>query len=111
VTLYQIEKSRGSKVVKKILGKGFKGTLIADFYTSYNPLPQNKKCLAHLFAELADCREELGRRCLPAETEMRRIQTLELISVSYKISYGNIHLLEQSHKPLFYQATFSTYRG
>ncbi len=59
VTLYQINKSRGSKVVKKILGKNFKGTLVADFYTAYNPLPyKQQKCLAHLFRELAECKTE-----------------------------------------------------
>lgn len=57
VTLYQIDKSRGSKVVKKMLGKDYQGTLIADFYTSYNPLPyKQQKCLAHLFRELAECK-------------------------------------------------------
>ena len=57
VTLYQINKSRSHKVVKKILGKNYKGTLISDFYTAYNPLPYKKqKCLAHLFRELAECK-------------------------------------------------------
>jgi hypothetical protein len=47
------------KVVKKILGKNFKGTLITDFYSAYNPLPYKKqKCLAHLFRELQEVKRE-----------------------------------------------------
>ena len=58
-TFYQINKSRGHKVVKKILGKNFKGTLVADFYTAYNPLPyKHQKCLAHLFRELAEVKTD-----------------------------------------------------
>lgn len=36
--LYQIDKSRGSKVVDNILGKEYQGVLISDFYSAYNEL-------------------------------------------------------------------------
>ena len=35
---YQIDKSRGSKVVDNILGKEYHGVLISDFYSAYNKL-------------------------------------------------------------------------
>jgi len=51
-TFYTIEKSRGSNVVREILGEIFNGGIVSDFYSSYS---ENKviskwkqKCLAHL---------------------------------------------------------------
>ena len=45
--LYQIDKSRGSKVVDNILGKEYHGVLISDFYSAYNKLQSLacKRCL------------------------------------------------------------------
>ena len=51
---YQIDKSRGSKVVDNILGKEYQGVLISDFYSAYNQLQARAKqrCLGHLLAEI-----------------------------------------------------------
>jgi transposase len=54
-TLYHVDKSRGSKVVAKLLGEVFGGTLITDFYSAYGRIDcQKQKCLVHLLRELRD---------------------------------------------------------
>jgi len=51
---YTITKSRGSPVVKKVLGTVFNGILICDFYGAYNFLNAlaKQRCFYHLFTEL-----------------------------------------------------------
>lgn len=51
---YLITKSRGSPVVKEVLGIIFKGILICDFYGAYNKLSAlaKQRCFYHLFTEL-----------------------------------------------------------
>ena len=50
---YIIDKSRGSPVVKKVLGKIFNGILCCDFWGAYNRLKAwaKQRCLYHLFTE------------------------------------------------------------
>lgn len=53
---YHVDRSRGRKVLKKILGEEFKGTLISDFYSVYLKLPYRmQKCLVHLLRDFHDC--------------------------------------------------------
>ena len=58
--LYQIDKSRGSKVVDNILGKEYHGVLISDFYSAYNKLQAvaKQRCLGHLLAEIKKIQEK-----------------------------------------------------
>jgi hypothetical protein len=54
-TLFHVDKSRGHKVVIKLLGEVFGGTLVSDFYSAYGALDCRKqKCLVHLLRELRD---------------------------------------------------------
>jgi transposase len=47
-TVYRVEKSRGSQVVKDILGDDFGGMLVSDCLSSYDPADYAKhKCIAH----------------------------------------------------------------
>ena len=58
-TLYHVNKSRGSKVIVALLGKGFDGTLVSDFYSAYSKMDCKKqKCLAHLLRELKQSAEK-----------------------------------------------------
>ena len=58
-TLYHVDQSRGSKVILKLLGKAFGGTLVSDFYSAYSKMPCKKqKCLAHLLRELSESAEK-----------------------------------------------------
>ena len=52
---YVITKSRGSPVVKDVLGTIFKGILICDFWGAYNKISAlaKQRCFYHLFTELA----------------------------------------------------------
>jgi len=47
-TVYRVDDSRGSKVVEDVLGKDFKGMLVSDCLSSYDPPDYAKhKCIAH----------------------------------------------------------------
>ena len=52
---YIIDQSRGSPVIKKVLGKIFDGILICDFWGAYNKMTAlaKQRCFYHLFTELA----------------------------------------------------------
>jgi transposase len=58
-TLYHVDKSRGGKVIAKLLGKAFGGTLVSDFYSAYSKIDCKKqKCLCHLLRELIESAAE-----------------------------------------------------
>lgn len=54
ICYYVITKSRGSPVVKQVLGLLFKGILICDFWGAYNKISTlaTQRCFFHLFTEL-----------------------------------------------------------
>lgn len=51
---YLIDRTRGSPVVRRILGESFEGVLVSDFYAAYGFVcaVAKQKCLAHLLREL-----------------------------------------------------------
>ena len=51
---YVIDKSRGSPVIKKVLGTIFEGILICDFWGAYNKIRTlaTQRCFYHMFTEL-----------------------------------------------------------
>lgn len=51
---YVIDKTRGSPVVKRVLGKLFNGILICDFWGAYNKIRAlaKQRCYYHMFTEL-----------------------------------------------------------
>jgi len=51
---YVIDKSRGSPLIKRVLGKIFNGILICDFWGAYNKISTlaKQRCFYHLFTEL-----------------------------------------------------------
>lgn len=56
IVYFHLQKSRGSKVPKSILGEDFDGVVHADFYAAYNFLQKTQRCLFHL---QGDIKEEL----------------------------------------------------
>jgi len=52
---YLITKSRGSPVIKDVLGTVFRGIIICDFWGAYNKISAlaKQRCFYHLFTELA----------------------------------------------------------
>jgi len=59
-TLYQIDKSRGSKVVRDVLGKEYQGILSSDFYSAYNELKAlaKQRCVGHLLKDVKKIQEK-----------------------------------------------------
>ena len=63
IALYTIEKIRGKKVVKKIIGKHYKGVLGSDFWSAYNlDNVLQQKCHVHLKRDLKEVAEEKDGR-------------------------------------------------
>ena len=63
IALYTIEKSRGKKVVKRMIGKRYKGVLGSDFWSAYNlDGVVQQKCHVHLKRELKETAEEKDGR-------------------------------------------------
>jgi hypothetical protein len=61
-TLFRVECSRGSDVVREILGDGYAGVLGSDCLASYNPIECRKhKCIAHHLRAIAKARELPGQ--------------------------------------------------
>ena len=54
VAFFSIQRSRGSKVLKQILGETFAGAIISDFYSAYVKYasPRQQFCLAHLIRDI-----------------------------------------------------------
>ena len=54
-TLFHIDKSHGGKVIRKLLGSAFGGTLLSDFASIYATMDCKKqKCLVHLLRDLRE---------------------------------------------------------
>lgn len=57
-TLFHIDPTRSAKVLDKILGNNFAGTLLSDYYAAYrhylktHPLADGQFCLAHLIRDV-----------------------------------------------------------
>lgn len=54
IAFFCIRKSRGSDVLREILGTTFKGALMSDFYSAYVKFasPRQQFCLAHLIRDI-----------------------------------------------------------
>lgn len=72
---YHVDRSRGRKVLKDLLGQGFKGTLISDFFSVYLNLPYRmQKCLVHLLREFYECaRTDRSEEFLRAYRKIKRL--------------------------------------
>lgn len=58
----KVDKSRGSKVPKAILGHPFTGVMVSDFFSAYNKMSGRKqKCLVHLKRDVRKARESFAQ--------------------------------------------------
>lgn len=58
VTLYHVDETRASHVVKQVLGEEFGGMLVSDCLSSYDPIFCKKhKCIAHHLRAIAKARD------------------------------------------------------
>jgi len=59
VSLFKIDKSRGSKVPENVLGKDYDGIVGSDFWPAYSRLNCKKqKCLVHLLRDIKKLKEK-----------------------------------------------------
>ena len=59
VSLFKIDKSRGSKVPKSVLGEDYDGIVGSDFWSAYSKLNCRKqKCLVHLLRDIKKLKEK-----------------------------------------------------
>lgn len=57
-TLFHVDKSRGSAVVKQILGEHYSGVLVSDCLATYDPPDCRKhKCISHHLRAIAEAKE------------------------------------------------------
>jgi hypothetical protein len=69
---YHPDKSRGSAVIRNLVGKKFPGTMVCDFYAAYNFLPRTQRCLVHLLRDVKkEC--EAYPSCISLERFGKRI--------------------------------------
>lgn len=59
ICLYLIDKSRGSDVVKLVLGEDYLGILVSDCFSSYNPVSagDKQKCVVHILRKNKEIQE------------------------------------------------------
>ena len=75
VAYLTVQKSRGQKVVKKVLGTKYSGILHSDFWSAYNKIKCDKqKCLAHLNRELKHLKKKTRSKEL--KTYCSKLQNL-----------------------------------
>ena len=72
---YHIDRSRGAKVAREILGKNYRGILVTDFYSAYNRLGlRAQKCLVHLKRTMKEYAEkDVSPEFLEYHKRLRRI--------------------------------------
>ena len=81
---YLINKSRGSPVVKDVLGILFKGILICDFWGAYNKISAlaKQRCFYHLFTEL----RKVDKRNRSAQWKVFRKRLSRLLKDAIRLS-------------------------
>ncbi len=89
---YLITKSRGSPVLKEILGTVFRGILICDFWGAYNKISAlaKQRCFYHLFTELS----KVDKTNSSPEWKSFRKKLLRLLKDAIRL-YERKHRLEQ----------------
>jgi transposase len=90
-TVYRVDQSRGSQVVKETLGEDFAGMLVSDCLASYDPPPYRKhKCIAHHLRAIKHARDQ------PDGKESRYLREWELFFKSVMIIYRFRPQMEES---------------
>jgi hypothetical protein len=88
-TLFRVESSRGSDVVREVLGDDYAGVLGSDCLASYDPIECRKhKCIAHHLRAIAKARE------LPGQTDPGYLDEwtllLKAVIVVHRLAVGGV---------------------
>lgn len=82
-TVYRVDESRGSAVVREVLGDDFAGMLVSDCLASYDPPPYRKhKCIAHHLRAIREAAE------LPGQHDKSYLREWELLLRSVIVMHG-----------------------
>ncbi len=77
LTIYTIQTSRGHEVVVEVLGREFRGTLVADCFTAYDHQALadwlQQKCIGHLLKDLSVMRATKTRGAVRFAQEVTRL--------------------------------------
>ena len=88
-TLFHIDKSHGGKVIRKLLGSAFGGTLLSDFASIYATMDCKKqKCLVHLLRDLRE--SALKSPAFASGSFFRRCKRLIKEMVLLKKQWGDL---------------------
>lgn len=90
---FHADKSRGAKVPKAILGEDFKGTVLCDFYASYNFLKKKQRCWIHLLRDV-----ENERKVLPGSASLKNFETRAWNLVNRGIEISKLDFSQQKDK-------------
>jgi transposase len=101
---YLITKSRGSPIIREVLGSVFRGILICDFWGAYNKITAlaKQRCFYHLFTELAKV-DKINKS--PSWKAFRKT-LLRLLKDALRLSQRKTHLKAgqyESRKRRLYQ--------
>jgi transposase/regulator of replication initiation timing len=81
-TVYHVDQSRGSAVVKEVLGEDYPGMLVSDCLASYDPIDCRKhKCIAHHLRAIGEARELPGQ--VAASRYLRQWEVLLQTVISF----------------------------
>ena len=98
LAFYHIDKSRGSDVVKEVLGAFYIGTLITDFFSAYGVIDAvaKQKCLAHLLRFI----KEIFENYVLTENEKLFCNAVKEIFINGINAYKKYHDNEITEKTL-----------
>jgi transposase len=98
LSYYLITKSRGSPVLKELLGAVFKGILICDFWGAYNKISAlaKQRCFYHLFTELA----KVDKTNASAEWKAFRKKLVRLLKDAIRLYERNDRLEQKDYDRL-----------
>ena len=87
---YLITRSRGSPVLKEVLGTAFKGILICDFWGAYNKISAlaKQRCFYHLFTEL----DKVDKKNTSAHWKSFRKKLLRILKDAIRLHQRKDHL-------------------
>jgi len=95
---YLITKSRGSPVIREVLGSMFGGILICDFWGAYNKITAlaKQRCFYHLFTELVKVDKTNRSPCWKAFRKM----LLRLLKDAVRLSQRKANISQETYDRL-----------
>ncbi|MEM3242924.1 MAG: transposase, partial [Conexivisphaerales archaeon] len=72
--IYEVAKSRGKDVPKRVLGNDYKGIVISDSWSAWNHVGKaHQHCLVHYLREIKDTSKSPGEEFIPFAKKFKRV--------------------------------------